>query len=1749
MIAVPRVQAVEPHAVTRFGEPGELVVARPGRGNHRMMRASCRLIGLWAILIALILGSTSRADGSFEADVQTICSFGSRLPGSAGYNQTAQMLREQLAKLPGVELREQSFDVMVPVTSHAVLRLENGREVNVAPFWPAHTRLSATPIGGLTGKLIYIGDCEYPRIKPNSLAGNIAVVEARSKDRWTRAFYFGAKAILVLPDSDATNIEFSGFDIRPPANLPRFYLEDAELAKRLRNGDELGEVKLDVGANWKTIRATNFYALLMPNGGPKPILVDKTTVPAAATTFVVPFDSSSLVYDRAPGASQAVNIAAALSMAREMASVLSQPDPTITRPVMFVFTGADGISQLGTRTMLLSVAETPLLWRSEIAEIDTTLTTLAAQRDRLVEIGMEPWRLEPARDRDLIKRLVSMIETDLSIQQDRLFRIRVMPANLVTDELRQQQKTYEENQINLSGVRAALQTDVRLLERPARKELAVYYAQQALQRITGAANTPGLIEQFGKRKSELQARIDLALWLAERTGRWDKDGKVVEPKESNTANRLLDVIIGLDLSDGGTSVGPMFHGTYQRVGSKQFISTYRDVFADLVAALDREPKDRSPEQAEISKWFGPIAGSIDFDPLDTSKTPISFIGQTPIASEMASSWGTAGFSLLTLHDFRLLRDTPNDTFDRLRLPVIRKQLDAVTTLMSKVLANPKFAYLAEIRRNRNAFVGQVVGTAPGKPVPDLPMSGFLVSYQWTSNTLKIPTLQWDAGYIPGVRRTEVRETDVEGRFRFEGFSKYPSQLKRAFVQSFYMEKDSGVIKAISDLGRSSSDITPFADVQTPLNPMRSLPFECEEVSLVGLYDPRFLQALGEVQIIDARRNTDAPRISATLHNRILAAFLEPASRNYYLFRYGQIGNRLILINMPEDLKSADDRSAKLGRGFTIEDAREIGPLALATARDFGQLDSKRLDDYRSAGVSSQLIDDMHDDALHQLNDARQAIQQDDAVGAVRNGNGAWAAEALVYSASKSMANDVIRAAIFLLLLAVPFSICIERLLIASPNVYRQIAGVAAIFTVMTGALWAFHPAFKISSSPLIIILSFAIIFMSIVVIGVVYQKFDAELKKIRSGRGTSEGANFLRASVLTNAVMLGIANMRKRKIRTTLTATTIVLITFAVLVFASASSFRSTKSYPTGISSDHPGLLLRQRGYRPMPIDIVSELGVVFPKAQIVERWWNTNAGEPNETNLIVSDAKQQKPLGMQALLGLSPGESKLSRVAEVIGVEKFARLENGETNIIYLSTESAKQLSVKEGDTVRIGGIALEVAGIFDGADFDRKVFMLSGEPLTPLKYERNALDAGGKALSDNAAESITMDADTGGAELSSVYQHLPASQMAIISAKVSQRLNNARLATVALRLEDQDVFVDRNNRIVANESALALSEAERTTQRISKAKLVKWAADEVARRFTIVTYAGLEDGVQLISASTPTKITGSQVAIPLLIGGLIIFNTMMGSIAERKREIHIYTSLGLAPLHVGALFVAEALTYGVIGTVFGYIIGQGVGTAMLKLGWLGTMTLDYSGTSAMLTIGLILLVVLLSALVPARLASKIAAPSIERSWKVPAPKNGQIMATLPFTINRTAAEGVVAYLAEYFEGHKEGSIGKFATDDVQAFAWTGEEKESGGKPSRGVQTTVWLTPFDLGVRQHLMLLIHPGQFPDIYEVQVLLSRLSGDDGSWYRMNRSFLTELRKQFLQWRSLSPTRMREYVEASKMLFKPGGQVTNVEEVAV
>ena len=78
--------------------------------------------------------------------------------------------------------------------------------------------------------------------------------------------------------------------------------------------------------------------------------------------------------------------------------------------------------------------------------------------------------------------------------------------------------------------------------------------------------------------------------------------------------------------------------------------------------------------------------------------------------------------------------------------------------------------------------------------------------------------------------------------------------------------------------------------------------------------------------------------------------------------------------------------------------------------------------------------------------------------------------------------------------------------------------------------------------------------------------------------------------------------------------------------------------------------------------------------------------------------------------------------------------------------------------------------------------------------------------------------------------------------------------------------------------------------------------------------------------------------------------------------REIGIYSAVGLAPVHISFLFIAEACVYAVLGTVSGYLLGQGVIKILLWQGWLQGLNVNYSALSTVISSALVMVVVLIS-------------------------------------------------------------------------------------------------------------------------------------------------------------------------------------------
>jgi hypothetical protein len=284
----------------------------------------------------------------------------------------------------------------------------------------------------------------------------------------------------------------------------------------------------------------------------------------------------------------------------------------------------------------------------------------------------------------------------------------------------------------------------------------------------------------------------------------------------------------------------------------------------------------------------------------------------------------------------------------------------------------------------------------------------------------------------------------------------------------------------------------------------------------------------------------------------------------------------------------------------------------------------------------------------------------------------------------------------------------------------------------------------------------------------------------------------------------------------------------------------------------------------------------------------------------------------------------------------------------------------------------------------------------------------------------------------------------------------------------------------------------------------------------------------VERYSSIAATSSRGLElVFLPILIASLIVLNTMLNSVLERVKEISIFSSIGLSPSHIGMLFMAEAMVYAILGSVSGYLLGQLTSKVLVWTGWLPDLYLNFSSVSAVMTTLVVVAVVLLSTIYPARRASEVATPAIDRNWKVPDPDGDHWIIPLPFAVTGEQAKGMNSFLHEWFAAYEEYSIGDFVTQGVVS-----EEYQAEFGRAYRVGCMCWLAPFDLGVSQRVGIETIPTSTEGVYDIRLVVDRESGDISNWKRVNRRFLNTLRKQFLIWRTLKQAERERYLSGEK-----------------
>ncbi len=1160
----------------------------------------------------------------------------------------------------------------------------------------------------------------------------------------------------------------------------------------------------------------------------------------------------------------------------------------------------------------------------------------------------------------------------------------------------------------------------------------------------------------------------------------------------------MKLFIGLDLSSARNQVGVNYAGILFAGNSfekQRFFTPFGKTFMRHAAALSR---------------FGGFASDMLMNVITPSQGILSTnffpAGDIAVDAELVFWTGFPALTFATIFDGREYVDTPLDIVDRVNIRNVYMQATFLTGLFAKGVNDPNLFPDFKMQLDDRFVSGgiKVVEFDPTENyIPSKPKPGAVVRFRRYNKS------------ISGVKNEIFVVADSNGvaeSTELEAGRTYPTE-------GYVLDEESGDIIYAPDRGPYGAGAYPleitmdWVDKQKP-----TVVFRSEATNIYDLVDPRFLTRLNEAVLLNESGSPplewgmtfqDGGWTSGNTYEEDTAVlFTRPDSRFKVTMSTGLLGRRLILTN-------ADENNPE-GIGF-LSGRRAIPMTSYQVARDMWHLDEARIKALESAGVHSDRLESFHLEAkrlLEKADVARQSLQWDTFIKYAR---AAWGYESRAYPDATATANDVMKGVLFYMFLVIPFAYALERLLFGYVNIHKRIGATVGIFLTAYLVLRLSHPAFEISATPDIVLLAFITLTLAIVVIWLISGRFSQTMHQLKQTTRGVHTTDVQRSSALATAFTLGIGNMRKRKARTLLTCSTLVLLVFTVLSFTSVQTYLRIQKVNKDTEAGYTGFLVRNTNWAPLQKQtyqyVLSEFNSSEPEDEdiiIVPRSWYA-ASTPGvktfikvekedvhstdlaqgSTNPASLNPKPPRSTYASTILGVLPEERDVTHIDQALITGRW--FEPQERDVCMIPTEMAEILDITSADIgqidIYIFGQPFKVIGLFDEQVFGT-IMDLDGEPLTPVDFTA----AGQDLLTQLAAK------DYGEEPVDMVqFDHLQAANMILAPQSYVNDLGGS-LRSVAVRFPSD---------------AMADARIERFMQRLG-----------------IPVVASVRGEVAVYSAMALSSLSGvGNLFIPLVIAALIILNTMMNAVYERFREIAVYSAVGLAPVHIGTLFMAEACMYAVIGGMAGYLIGQTVAQGITTYHLLEGLTLNYSSLSAVASTMMVMAVVLLSTIYPARKASQMAVPDVNREWAFPEPDGDLWSFEFPFTIGRLEALGLYTYLTRLFESYEESALGTFMTDDVKLTAIQTDAVEK-----YTITMKSWLVPYDMGVSQRVTLSAAPAEMEhNLYAVWVGIERESGDVDSWQRLNRRFLNTLRKQFLIWRTVDQGVKDDYTKEGRIIL--------------
>jgi len=1201
--------------------------------------------------------------------------------------------------------------------------------------------------------------------------------------------------------------------------------------------------------------------------------------------------------------------------------------------------------------------------------------------------------------------------------------------------------------------------------------------------------------------------------------------------------------IGLDLSTGSDKLGLLFPSLlYRPLNLRGF---YDGRIECLIALFKQKGflknvldtlKEISPEYSGYNVIFGDEDRTKDPYPTGLKYGPgemwggLSFLPSRDfVESEPAMVAGTPALTLRTVCDYRPYLWTLSDNIKNVKVYNLKPQALFSLGFIWVILNVPRDVLGIDYETKAKptdlytgpGYVGIGLSAVRGNLQIYDPLTDRFDDFKTNQTGLVIVTNQpWDPrSYI-------IAAVNREGTFLIKGLGSpsiyygYAGAIGPSYeFHAFIVENETGLVTMVDMEGIHSSgrfikggpSMIGIPSVYRHGYPLKLPVYRPASIVIFDAVSPYILSSSpvdpvsgDPVDIVQLSVNILIP-FSEQIYPK-LASMLPPinvvtgAENEYYAGFQNEFSNVWVIYVTPyikTGLKMiASDRSLlglfinatevnPYGEGLILMEGEEIRVTPIEIVEDLVKVNEQRIKILRSYEIMDSRLISLHETCKEYLEGAKQYLKNNTYSKAYSFIYTAWLGESQVYNGLIRLHYDITATSVFFASLLLPFAYIMERIVYGKGG-YRSLTIVCITISIVYLLFTISHPGFALSSSPITIVIGFAIVILLIPIFSIFFGEALTAFREVRRKLIGKHEEEISRLSQVLAAFSLGTGYMKKRPFRTTLTMLTLIILISSLTSLTSMSTLMITQYTPlSGPSGGSPialytGVHIKRIGFGPISQDLMDTVKLIIGEGAKVDFqvWYypNFNHGVYTERKFEVTNKKGS--YSFQAILGLTPGLIELYRLGDYMEPPVPLSWSMEEDIIpVLLPRTASDMLGLSIKDVFTANGLRFFVAGIFNDTLMDSLLHLVDLDQDRPTPIDLSMYTMGISELAALPSPNRLLKINWGKVMI------VPAERALHIGGKI--RAISATFPNgVSLNINKVYTLID----IYGLEIVIGKKDAE----------------------------------VTLLSRRNLIQISGlSMLIIPLIIVIFAVFNALLASVYERTREMKIFSIVGLSPTSVTGLFLVEALAYAILSAVIGYVTGVGILKILFALSPIG-FTPNYSSASVAVAIGLSLLAILASSMYPALKAGTMVTPSLERRWKIPTkPIGGVWEIPLPFyTDNETEAAAILLFLKEYLDANTvERSGSPFASSSTVIERVKGE----GGS----LKSIIRLAPFDSGLVQFadLKVLLREGK----YMFLLKLEHKSGPLGRWEASARNYIRVIREQMLLWRSLTPRERRAYLD--------------------